>query len=140
MAPLLVTGEKAHLLSISWYRNPLSTLILADCWFLGLRRACGACMLWAVGWLYFSEQTSSYPLPARIPSEIFLLPYMQAGGDLLRELGQSGLEEQILFVRRCLLQDMDISFLLLTPQSPINSLYFEDIFCFVSSGAWKCLS
>lgn len=74
-------------------------------------------------------------------SAVFLLPYMQAGGDLPRELGQSGLEEQILFVRRCLLQDMDILFLLLlTPQSPINSLYFENIFCFVSSGAWNCLS
>lgn len=87
---------------------------------------------------------SSYPLPACMhplwSQLLFFYLTLRQVRTYWRDLGQGGL-----FVRRCLLQDVDISFWLLqAPQSPINSLVYilkkKSAFCFVFNGAWNCLS
>lgn len=78
------------------------------------------CILWVVGWLDFSEQTPNEVISSACLHSLknqllssYLTPRQVETN--CRKLGQGGLEGLVLFVRRCLLQNMDISFLLLWP-------------------------
>lgn len=99
---------------------------------------------WAVGWLYFSEQTSSYPLPAHVPlrNQLFFSYLIAAGrwgptqrtgaewsgrtDPVCKKMPPSGYGHFVLAA--------------VDPQSPIAlcTLRKHLLFCF--SGAWNCLS